>query len=417
MLGNRRLLAAMAAGAGLFFTFVGTFSYVTFRLEARAVRALPGGRRARLPASGRSGWPGPLAGPGGGAASAGSTLALACMGLMAAGLLLSLPEALVPAIAGAGLVTLANFAGVTAAQLGVAGATAQDRGLATALYFTAYYVAGGLGGYLPGLAYEAWDWPGRGRGSGSPCVAAGALAVAASRPIELTASAVIPASQGVAASAQTARTSASTAASASAASTDSAGAWLTPPAQRTKSIPTGIAAASATASWPAPLGRSGAPAAASASAATSRGSIATAGASMRGSHSTRDVARGADRRRPLEQRGGRGGADGVVGMADVQRRRRLPRRSRSARRASAVSRPTVATRPGSARPASSTASTNSASAHAASRRARHRHGAGVAGLAGEDDLGARVWPAIAVTTPSGAPARSSTGPCSMWTSR
>ena len=98
------------------------------------------------------------------------TLALACMGLMAAGLLLSLPEALVPAIAGAGLVTLANFAGVTAAQLGVAGATAQDRGLATALYFTAYYVAGGLGGLPagprvrgPGVAGGGRARPRRGR--------------------------------------------------------------------------------------------------------------------------------------------------------------------------------------------------------------------------------------------------------------
>ena len=77
--------------------------------------------------------------------------------------------------------TLANFAGVTAAQLGVAGATAQDRGLATALYFTAYYVAGGLGGYLPGLAYEARDWQGV-VVLGLAVVGAGALVVASSRP-------------------------------------------------------------------------------------------------------------------------------------------------------------------------------------------------------------------------------------------
>jgi len=178
VLGNRRLLAAMAAGAGLFFTFVGTFSYVTFRLEAAPfllspavaglvfclwVLGLAGPIAGRL--AERHGW---------------QTLALACTGVMAAGLLLSLPEALVPAIAGAGLVTLANFAGVTAAQLGVAGATERDRGLATALYFTAYYVAGGLGGYVPGLAYEARDWAGL-AWLGLAVLAATALAVAVSR--------------------------------------------------------------------------------------------------------------------------------------------------------------------------------------------------------------------------------------------
>ena len=178
VLGNRRLLAAMAAGAGLFFTFVGTFSYVTFRLEAEPFGLSPavGGLVFLLWALGMAG---PVAGRV--AERIGwRALALACMGLMAAGLLLSLPEALVPAIAGAGLVTLANFAGVTAAQLGVAGATAHDRGLATALYFTAYYVAGGLGGYLPGLAYEARDWDGV-VVLGLAVVGAGALVVAAGR--------------------------------------------------------------------------------------------------------------------------------------------------------------------------------------------------------------------------------------------
>lgn len=34
------------------------------------------------------------------------------------------------------------------------------RGPAGALYFSIYYVAGSLGGYLPGLAFERWEWPG-----------------------------------------------------------------------------------------------------------------------------------------------------------------------------------------------------------------------------------------------------------------
>ncbi|HZB75533.1 MAG TPA: MFS transporter [Solirubrobacteraceae bacterium] len=178
VLGNRRLLAAMAAGAGLFFTFVGTFSYVTFRLEAPPFSLGPAvaGLVFCLWALG-------LVGPVAGRAAerhGWSTVALVCLGLVAAGLLVSLPDALVPAIAGAGLVTFAMFAGATAAQLGVAGATEQDRGLATALYFTAYYAAGGLGGFLPGLAYEAREWRGL-VALGLAVVVASALAVAAGR--------------------------------------------------------------------------------------------------------------------------------------------------------------------------------------------------------------------------------------------
>ena len=87
-------------------------------------------------------------------------VALGGLGLAATGVALSLVDSLPLVLAGLALITLGNFSGVTAAQLGMAEATAQDRGLASALYFSAYYVAGSLGGYLPGLAFEEWEWPG-----------------------------------------------------------------------------------------------------------------------------------------------------------------------------------------------------------------------------------------------------------------
>jgi MFS transporter, YNFM family, putative membrane transport protein len=31
---------------------------------------------------------------------------------------------------------------------------------ASAVYFTLYYVAGAAAGFLPGLAWEQWGWPG-----------------------------------------------------------------------------------------------------------------------------------------------------------------------------------------------------------------------------------------------------------------
>jgi YNFM family putative membrane transporter len=87
-------------------------------------------------------------------------VALAGLGVAATGVALSLVDVLALAVFGLALITLGNFSGVTAAQLGVAAATARDRGLASALYFSAYYVAGALGGYVPGLAFERWGWDG-----------------------------------------------------------------------------------------------------------------------------------------------------------------------------------------------------------------------------------------------------------------
>ena len=158
VLHNRSLLAATVAGSALFFGFLGAFSYIDFRLERPPFSLSPsitalvflvwvmgaaGPAAGRL--SGRHGW---------------RAVALGGLGLAAAGVGLSLVDLLPLAIVGLALITLGNFSGVTAAQLGVAGATEQDRGLASAFYFSAYYLAGALGAYLPGLAFERWEWPG-----------------------------------------------------------------------------------------------------------------------------------------------------------------------------------------------------------------------------------------------------------------
>ena len=155
---NPRLLRATAAGCAFVFTFVGTFSYVTFRLEEQPFGLgtaqtsiifflwLLGGF---VPFAGhvaeRIGW---------------VRLAAGALVLAAAGLVASLPDVLGLLVVGLAAVTLANFAGVTAAQLGVAEATAVDRGVASAVYFSLYYTASAVGGYVPGLAWEAWGWIG-----------------------------------------------------------------------------------------------------------------------------------------------------------------------------------------------------------------------------------------------------------------
>jgi len=158
LLRDRQLLAATLAGCSLFFGFVGAFSFIDFRLERPPFSFPPeitslvfclwllgalGPTAGRL--SGRIGWR-PVAFTG---------LALSCVGL-----LLSLTSSLPLVGIGLGLFALGNFAGVTATQLGVAACGGRNRGSASAIYYSAYYLAGGLGGFVPGLAWQAWGWNG-----------------------------------------------------------------------------------------------------------------------------------------------------------------------------------------------------------------------------------------------------------------
>ncbi|MGZ4418745.1 MAG: hypothetical protein ACXVRV_11295, partial [Gaiellaceae bacterium] len=100
-----------------------------------------------------------------------------CAGL---GLLLSLPSTLPTLAVALSLVTVSMFAGVTALQLGVTSATDVDRGAASAVYFSIYYGCGAVGGYLPGLAWQAWRWNGV-VGAGLGAVSVAALALLSSR--------------------------------------------------------------------------------------------------------------------------------------------------------------------------------------------------------------------------------------------
>jgi len=156
--GNRSLLRATAAGGAFFFTFVGTFSYVVYRLERPPFDLGPAAGSLVFalwllgglgPAIGRLadrvGW---------------RRLALAALGLAAVGLAVSLADWLPSLVLGLACVTLANWSGVTAAQLGVAASTDIDRGAASAVYFSLYYLTGAVGGYVPGLAWERWHWDG-----------------------------------------------------------------------------------------------------------------------------------------------------------------------------------------------------------------------------------------------------------------
>ena len=155
---NRRLLQATAAGSAYYFTFVGTFSYVVFRLERPPFSFGPAAGSAVFAL-----WLLGIFGPAFGALAdriGWRKLAFVALAVAAAGLAITLPARLPTLVFGLALVTVANWAGVTAAQLGVAEASNVDRGTASALYFSLYYLIGSLGGYLPGLAWERFHWEG-----------------------------------------------------------------------------------------------------------------------------------------------------------------------------------------------------------------------------------------------------------------
>jgi YNFM family putative membrane transporter len=173
---NVRLIGVAVGAGALFFTFVGAFTYIAYRLEAppfsySAAAAslvfvlwlvgLGGPLAGRL--AERIGW---------------RRLAFGTIALSACGLLLTLSDVLPVLVLGLAFVAAAMFAGVTAAQLGVGDVARVDRGAATALYFGIYYGAGALGAYVPGRAWEAFGWNGVAvAGLGALALAAGALAL------------------------------------------------------------------------------------------------------------------------------------------------------------------------------------------------------------------------------------------------
>jgi YNFM family putative membrane transporter len=176
---NRRLLLVTVAGSAVFFTFVGVFSFVVYRLQEPpfsygtgatglvfllwAVGLLGSvvGRVAE-----RVGW---------------RRLVAIAIAVQAAGVAVTVPDALPVVLVGLTLVAAGMFVGYTAAQLGVGDVARVDRGTATALYFSVYYCAGALGAYVPGLAWERWGWSGVvACGLAAPVV--GLAAVLAARP-------------------------------------------------------------------------------------------------------------------------------------------------------------------------------------------------------------------------------------------
>jgi YNFM family putative membrane transporter len=158
LLRNRSLVAATVGGSCLTFGFNGAFSFVGYRLE-EAPFSLSPAAASLVFTIWILGFVGPSAGRIGGRIGW-NRVALGSILLAAVGIALSVSASLPLLCLGLMLLAIGQFCGITSTQLGVALSASDDRGRATALYYSVFYVCGGLAGYLPGLAWEAWGWNG-----------------------------------------------------------------------------------------------------------------------------------------------------------------------------------------------------------------------------------------------------------------
>ena len=159
MLRTPRLLAATLAGSALFFAFLGAFSYIDFRLERPPFSLAPSVTAlvflvwvmgAAGPLAGRSadrrGW---------------RVVALGGLGLAAAGVALSLVDVLAArdrrARADHARQLLRRDRARSSASPGRRSRTAASPARSTSARTTS---PARSASYLPGLAFERWEWPG-----------------------------------------------------------------------------------------------------------------------------------------------------------------------------------------------------------------------------------------------------------------
>ena len=156
---DRRLVAIYAVGFGVLFTFVGTFTYVSFQLAAAPYSLSPSGLGAIFAVYLMGSLVSPLTGRG--VARFGRRrLVIGLLALWAAGLSLTLASSLGAIIAGLALGVACGFVCQAVATGFVALSAPAGRSSAVGLYATWYYLGGSAGGVLPALAWNAAGWPG-----------------------------------------------------------------------------------------------------------------------------------------------------------------------------------------------------------------------------------------------------------------
>ena len=149
---NRLLLLNSLCAATVFFGFVGIFTYATYRLTSPEIGLGLGGAGLVYGV-----WlVGVLVPPAGALAHrvGPQRLLPALIAVELAGVAMTGIDRLVVIVAGLALMAFAMFSTVTTCQLLIPRLVDHDRGSATSLHLTVYYLGGGLGAYLPGLLLD-----------------------------------------------------------------------------------------------------------------------------------------------------------------------------------------------------------------------------------------------------------------------
>ena len=158
-LGNRRLVGAFVIGGGVFFCFIGVFTYLPYYLTAPPfhrstafVSSIYLVYVAGILTSLATGRLAPYVSPQGLMAAG---LAIAALGV-AGTLLRSIPLIVASLV----VLCVGMFTVQSTAPAFVNGNAESAKGAAGALYVSFYYVGATFGSILPGLAWQAWGWPG-----------------------------------------------------------------------------------------------------------------------------------------------------------------------------------------------------------------------------------------------------------------
>jgi YNFM family putative membrane transporter len=171
---DRRLLGAFLIGFALFFGFIGIFTYLPYHLSAApyhlstaAVSTVYAVYVAGIVVS-------PIAGRL--AAHVSSRLLMAVgLAIAATGMAATLLRPLAAIVVALVVLCVGMFTAQSIAPSFVNASAPRAKGGANALYLSFYYLGGTLGSVVPGLAWQAWRWP----GVVAVCVASLGLAVLA----------------------------------------------------------------------------------------------------------------------------------------------------------------------------------------------------------------------------------------------
>ncbi len=156
---NPLLLATYAVGFGVLFTFVASFTYVSFHLAAPPYNLSSAGLGAIF-VTYLTGAVTTLLTGRAVARFGRRRLVIGLTALWAAGMALTLLPSLWVIVAGLALSAGCGFVCQAVATGFVAITAREGRSSAVGLYVTCYYIGGSVGGILPGFFWDGWGWPG-----------------------------------------------------------------------------------------------------------------------------------------------------------------------------------------------------------------------------------------------------------------